>query len=85
MSDLGSANAGDGRTSTPTRIDRDGNTIPIIFITAHNEEKKQAQAIQAGAVRFRRKPFNEKDLIDGIRLPLKCSEYGPKSPSSPKK
>jgi FixJ family two-component response regulator len=51
-------------------------SIPIIFITGHSDEKKQAQAIQAGAVRFLRKPIDEKDLVDGIRLALKCGEDG---------
>ncbi len=62
-----------------------GYRIPIIFITGHSDEKKQAQAIQAGAVRFLRKPVNEEDLFDGIRLALKCREDGLKSPYLPKK
>ena len=62
-----------------------GYRIPIIFITGHSDETKQAQAIQAGAVRFLCKPFNEEDLFDGIRLALKCGEDGLKSPYLPKK
>jgi FixJ family two-component response regulator len=62
-----------------------GYSIPIIFITGHSDEKKQAQAIQAGAVRFLCKPFNEEDLFDGIRLAMKCGEDSLKSPYLPKK
>ena len=62
-----------------------GYSIPIIFITGHSDEKKHDQAIQAGAVRFLRKPVNEEDLFDGIRLALKCGEDGLKSPYLPKK
>jgi FixJ family two-component response regulator len=53
-----------------------GHDIPIIFITGNSYEKKQAQAIQAGAVRFLRKPIDEEDLFDGIRLALKYGEVG---------
>jgi FixJ family two-component response regulator len=53
-----------------------GYSIPIIFITGHSDETNQAQAIQAGAVRFLCKPVNEEDLFEGIRLALKCGEDG---------
>src|SRR6202035_4754537 len=32
--------------------------IPIIFITAHGDEKMRMQALRAGAVEFMAKPFN---------------------------
>lgn len=62
-----------------------GHSMPIIFITGHSDEKKQTQAIQAGAVRFLCKPVDQEDLFDGIRLTLKCGEDGLKSPYVPKK
>ena len=37
--------------------------IPIIFITAYPEAKVRTLALQAGALGFLRKPFNEKDMI----------------------
>ncbi len=61
------------------------HSIPIIFITGRSDEKKQAEAIKAGAMRFLCKPFNEEDLFDSIRLALKCGEDGLKSPYLPKK
>lgn len=62
-----------------------GYSIPIIFITGHNDENKQTQAIQAGAVRFLRKPIDQEDLFDGIRLALKCGEDGLRAAYLPKK
>jgi FixJ family two-component response regulator len=51
--------------------------VPIIFVTAHGDEKQRQQAIQAGAVAFLRKPFNAAQMlrilgstlnIDGIEI-----------------
>jgi FixJ family two-component response regulator len=51
---------------------RSENPIPVIFITAHDEAGVCERALQAGAVAFLRKPFNEewfiKTLIEGIEL-----------------
>src|ERR1700741_4842783 len=33
--------------------------IPIIFITAHGDEKMRMQALRAGAVEFMAKPFDD--------------------------
>jgi FixJ family two-component response regulator len=44
--------------------------IPIIFITAHWDEKTQQQAMQAGAVRFLSKPFSDNALIDALQSAL---------------
>ena len=41
--------------------------IPIIFITAHDDEEARAQALKAGAVDFLRKPFSEQALLNGVR------------------
>jgi len=51
---------------------RSENPLPVIFITAHDEAGVRERALQAGAVAFLRKPFNEewfiKTLIEGIEL-----------------
>jgi FixJ family two-component response regulator len=51
---------------------RSENPLPVIFITAHDEAGVCERALQAGAVAFLRKPFNEewfiKTLIEGIEL-----------------
>ena len=44
--------------------------IPIIFITAHGDEKMRLQARREGAVEFLSKPFDNEVLLDGIRAAL---------------
>ena len=44
--------------------------IPIIFITAHGNAAMRAQALQAGAVAFFAKPFNDTALLEAIRTAL---------------
>ena len=44
--------------------------IPIIFITAHGDEKLRMQALRAGAVEFMAKPFDDEALLDSVRVAL---------------
>jgi FixJ family two-component response regulator len=44
--------------------------IPIIFITAHGDEKMRMQARRLGAVEFLSKPFDNEILIDSVRAAL---------------
>ena len=44
--------------------------IPIIFITAHGDEKMRLQARREGAVEFLSKPFDNEVLLDGVRAAL---------------
>ena len=44
--------------------------IPIIFITAHGDEKLRMQARRAGAVEFLSKPFDNEVLLDSVRAAL---------------
>src|ERR1700751_2997177 len=44
--------------------------IPIIFITAHGDEKMRMQARRQGAVEFLAKPFDDDVLIDSVRAAL---------------
>ena len=46
-------------------------SIPLIFITAHDEVGAREKAIAAGAVAFLRKPFNDELLIKTLREALK--------------
>jgi FixJ family two-component response regulator len=50
-----------------------GNTVPVIFITAHDEVGVREKALAAGAVAFLRKPFNDELLIKTMREALKRS------------
>lgn len=44
--------------------------VPIIFITAHGDEKMRLQARREGAVEFLSKPFDNEVLLDGVRAAL---------------
>jgi len=47
-----------------------GCRIPIIFITAHGDEKMRMQALRAGAVEFIAKPFDDEALVESVRAAL---------------
>lgn len=40
---------------------------PMIFITAHGDERIRLQALRAGAVGFLAKPFDDKVFLDSVR------------------
>jgi FixJ family two-component response regulator len=44
--------------------------LPIIFMTAHGNDAMRAQALQAGAVAFFAKPFNDTALLEAIHTAL---------------
>jgi FixJ family two-component response regulator len=54
------------------RLNANNNKIPIIFITAHGEEKLRLQALRAGAVEFLTKPLDDEALLDNLRAALDC-------------
>jgi FixJ family two-component response regulator len=47
-----------------------GRGIPIIFITAYDNKDARLQAMQAGAVAFLGKPFNDEQLLQAVRSAL---------------
>ncbi len=51
-----------------------GCSIPIIFITAHDDKESRRRAMQAGAIAFLGKPFSDEQLLQGIHLALR--EFG---------
>jgi FixJ family two-component response regulator len=53
------------------RLVKGGKTVPMIFITAHDEVGVREKALAAGAVAFLRKPFNDELLIKTMREALK--------------
>lgn len=53
------------------RLTTSGNTVPVIFITAHDEVGVREKALAAGAVAFLRKPFNDELLIKTLHEALK--------------
>jgi FixJ family two-component response regulator len=53
-----------------SRLIAQGNCTPIIFITAFPEERIRTRALEAGAVGFLSKPFDEDRLIEYIHAAL---------------
>ena len=45
-----------------------GVAIPIVFITAHEDNQAHAKAMSAGAIAFLQKPFEDRTLLDAIHL-----------------
>lgn len=48
------------------RLAGQGEPIPIVFITAHDDAETRERARRAGAVEYLRKPFDEEALIQAI-------------------
>jgi FixJ family two-component response regulator len=59
-----------------SRLIAQGNRTPIIFITAFPEERIRTRALEAGAVGFLSKPFNEDRLIEYIHAALNSGKGG---------
>ena len=52
------------------RLALEGIALPLVFITAHEEEGVAERAIAAGAVGFLQKPFTDQSLIELIHRAL---------------
>ena len=52
------------------KLNADHCPIPIIFVTAHGDEKMRLQAMRGGAVKFLAKPFDSDILLEGVRAAL---------------
>src|SRR6266571_7769596 len=52
------------------KLNAERRRIPIIFITAHGDEKMRMQALRAGAVEFVAKPFDDEALVASVRAAL---------------
>ena len=55
-----------------SRIIAEGQRIPVIFITAFPEERFRRRAMNAGAVGFLSKPFDEESLIRYLETALRA-------------
>jgi FixJ family two-component response regulator len=53
------------------KLRAEGSGIPIIVVTAHGDGKMKARAMQAGAVGFLSKPFDDEVLLEKVRAALK--------------
>jgi FixJ family two-component response regulator len=55
-----------------------GNSTPVIFVTAYPEASLRARALNAGAFGFLSKPFSEESLIECLDRALRdCRSRGP--------
>jgi len=52
------------------RLNAEQIRIPIIFITAHGDERTRVQALRAGAADFLAKPFDDEALLRTVRAAL---------------
>jgi FixJ family two-component response regulator len=52
------------------RLNAERIRIPIIFVTAHGDERMRMQALRSGAVEFLAKPFDHGVLLDTVRAAL---------------
>ena len=52
------------------KLNADHCAIPIIFVTAHGDEKMRLQAMRGGAVKFLAKPFDGAFLLEGVRAAM---------------
>ena len=58
-----------------SRLIVDGQYIPVIFVTAFPEERFRRVAMNAGAIAFLSKPFDENVLIDCLERALSPPRY----------
>jgi FixJ family two-component response regulator len=56
-----------------TKLLAGGYSLPIIFITAFPQEASRRRAMNAGAVAFLSKPFQERIFLDRLDMALKDS------------
>ena len=52
------------------KLNAESCRVPIIFITAHGDERMRMQALRAGAVEFMAKPFDDRALLESVRAAL---------------
>lgn len=61
------------------RLNKMGNTLPLIFITGHGDIQMAVQAMRQGASNFIEKPFDDTVLIDAVEAALKTRRNTPNS------
>jgi FixJ family two-component response regulator len=52
------------------RLNAAGSSIPIVFISAHDDKEAQKRGLRAGAIAFLQKPFSEDSLLGAISAGL---------------
>jgi FixJ family two-component response regulator len=54
------------------RIRNERPTLPVIVVTAHDDDETQRQALEGGAIAFMVKPFDAAELIERIAAAVKA-------------
>jgi FixJ family two-component response regulator len=54
------------RTATAGTLSASGSTLPVIFITATDDESTRKEALETGCIAYLQKPFPARLLIDAI-------------------
>jgi FixJ family two-component response regulator len=44
--------------------------LPVVFITAHDDDESRDLALRRGAIAYLRKPFDREGLLGGVRRAL---------------
>ena len=52
------------------RLNASGASVPIVFISAHDDKEARARGLRAGAIDFLQKPFSEESLLGAISAGL---------------
>ncbi|HWF89983.1 MAG TPA: response regulator [Pyrinomonadaceae bacterium] len=52
------------------RLHAANSSIPIVFISAHDDKDARARGLRAGAIDFLQKPFSEESLLGAISAGL---------------
>jgi FixJ family two-component response regulator len=52
------------------RLNACGASLPIVFISAHDDSEARARGLRAGAIDFLQKPFSEESLLGAISAGL---------------
>lgn len=58
------------------QLNRDGVTIPVIFMTGYGDIPMTVRAMKGGAIDFLAKPFREQDLLDALQHALARDRAG---------
>jgi two-component system response regulator RegX3 len=67
------------------RVRQAGNTVPIIFLTAADEELSVVRGLDSGGDDYITKPFKLQELLSRIRALLRRAGQTPSRPAAPEK
>jgi DNA-binding response OmpR family regulator len=69
MSGTGHNQDGSSGTELRRRLATSGHSVPVIFITASDEEAVRRDALDSGCIAYLTKPFPARVLIEAIKTP----------------